>query len=134
MPFAPLHVGLSVADIDESIGWYREHLGFEVVSREYIAPLKCDVCFLSNGIFAIELFRHDETVALPPERREPDSDIQTQGTKHICYACDDVASFVETLKRKGADVVFGPRKMNEDVIAYVRDNNGILIEFIQKPA
>ena len=29
----PLHVGLSVSDVDASIQWYRDNLGFELIGR-----------------------------------------------------------------------------------------------------
>jgi methylmalonyl-CoA/ethylmalonyl-CoA epimerase len=128
----PLHVGISVSNIEESISWYREMLGFEMVRQEYVEPLKCKIAFIRNGNFEIELFQHDETIALPKERLHPNSDIQTQGTKHICFANDNVPEFAETLKTKGADIALGPLHMGADAVLYIRDNNGTLIEFIQK--
>lgn len=128
----PLHVGISVADIEESITWYKEILGFELLSQTYAVPLKCKVAFLRNSSFEIELFQHDETIALPKDRMNPNTDIQTQGTKHICFTNNNVPELVETLKSKGVDVVFGPLNMGTDVVAYIRDNNGTLIEFLQK--
>jgi methylmalonyl-CoA/ethylmalonyl-CoA epimerase len=132
MKCVPLHIGISVADIEKSRDWYREKLGFELLSQTYAAPLKCKVAFLGNGNFEIELFQHDDTIALPKERLHPNTDIQTQGTKHICFTNDNVPELVEGLKNKGVDIVMGPLNMGTDVVAYIRDNNGTLIEFIQK--
>lgn len=128
----PLHCGISVADMQASIDWYRSMLGFELVSRDQVDMLKCEVAFLKMGDFELELFCHRETIPLPPDRREPNKDIQTQGIKHVCYAVADVAALLEDLRSKGADIVFGPMEMEGTLIGFIRDNTGNLIEFMQK--
>jgi methylmalonyl-CoA/ethylmalonyl-CoA epimerase len=132
MKCTPLHVGISVADIEESQSWYREILGFETISQSYEPQLKCKIAFMRNGDFEIELFQHDDTISLPKERLYPNTDIQTQGTKHICFSNDNVPELVERLKDKGMDIAIGPINMGTDIVAFIRDNNGTLIEFIQK--
>jgi methylmalonyl-CoA/ethylmalonyl-CoA epimerase len=127
----PLHVGLSVADMQESIDWYHNILGFELLSRKKMEFLKCEVAFMKKGNFQIELFRHDDTICLPADRREPNKDIQTQGTKHICYEVEDVSKLLEELRAKGVDIVMGPNKMEETLMGFIHDNTGNLIEFIQ---
>jgi len=129
----PLHCGISVADMQESIDWYVHMLGFELVFRKDIEVLHCEVAFLKMGDFEIELFCHHNTIPLPPDRREPDKDIQTQGIKHLCYEVDDIATLLNDLRTKGADVVFGPREMEGTLMGFIRDNTGNLIEFMQKP-
>lgn len=128
----PLHVGISVRDMEESMKWYQEMLGFEMVSSKYMPPLKSVVTFMRHGDFEIELFAHDETKGVPVERLMPNSDIQTQGTKHICFAHEDVAALLENLKEKGVEIVLGPQIMEGEVMGFIHDPNGVLIEFIQK--
>lgn len=36
----PLHVGISVANMDESIQWYQEKLGFELMWCKAFSELK----------------------------------------------------------------------------------------------
>ena len=128
----PLHVGISVADIEASVKWYREFLGFETVYDTYMPPLKARLVFMRNGDFELELFEHDESIPLPPGRLLPNSDIQTQGTKHVCFAHPDVTSFLTDMKSRGVDVVLGPQVMPDGkTMGFIRDNNGTLIEFIQ---
>ncbi len=128
----PLHCGISVANMQESIDWYQNMLGFELVSRQQVEMLKCEVAFLKMGDFELELFCHRETIPLPADRREPNKDIQTQGIKHVCYAVENVAQLLEALRSKGADIVFGPLEMEGTLIGFIRDNTGNLIEFMQK--
>lgn len=132
IPIKPLHVGISVADMEASIAWYREFLGFEVVYDAYMPPLKARIAFISNGDFELELFLHDDSIPLPPERLMPNSDIQTQGTKHVCFAHPDVNGFLTDLKARGVEVVLGPQVMPDGkTMGFIHDNNGTLIEFIQ---
>ena len=119
----PLHCGISVADMQASIDWYTEMLGFKLKSRQQVEMLKCEVAFLEMGDFELELFCHQETIALPPERREPNKDIQTQGIKHLCYAVEDVSKLLDDLRSKGADIVFGPMEMEGTLIGFVRGGN-----------
>jgi len=128
----PLHVGISVSDIEASAKWYKEFLGFETVYDTYMPPLKARLVFIRNGDFELELFQHDESIPLPPERLQPNSDIQTQGTKHVCFAHPDVKGLLTDLKSRGVDVVLGPQVMPDgNTMGFIQDNNGTLIEFIQ---
>lgn len=126
-----LHAGISVVNMDEAIVWYRKNLGFEVVSDAYIPPLKCRVVFISNGDFEIELFEHDEKKPIPDERLAPNSDIQTVGTKHIAFRVNNMESIKEEFLQNGVDIAHEVR-MGTDHVLFIRDNSGVLIEFIQK--
>lgn len=130
--FKPLHCGISVANMQESIAWYTKMLGCELLWCKKIDMLNCEVAFLRMGDFEIELFRHHNTLPLPPDRREPNKDIQTQGIKHVCYAVEDITTLLTDLRAKGVDVVFGPNQMEGTLMGFIRDNTGNLIEFIQK--
>lgn len=134
MDIRPLHVGVSVADMDASIAWYREMLGFALLRREQAPPLKSEIAFLRNGDFEIELFRHEETRPLPGERRAPNTDIATQGTKHICFAAADFEGTVRALREKDADFALEPILMGEDRVCFIRDPSGVLIELMSVPA
>ena len=81
----PIHQGISVPDADASAAWYREMFGFEPVSDEVVEALGCRIVFLRLGSFELELFQYlgADRKALPPERREPNEDIKTCGTKHV---------------------------------------------------
>ncbi len=128
----PLHCGISVSNIQESIKWYRNMLDFELVSCKDMTELNSLVAFIRHGDFEIELFEHHNTIPLPIERVVPNSDIQIQGTKHICFQVDDIVLLFERLDKKGADIVMGPQSMENALMGFIHDNNGTLIEFIQK--
>jgi len=129
----PAHCVISVADMQESIEWYEKMLGFELLFRDYVPPLECDVAFLKMGDFGIKLFQHRDTVPSPLAKVEPSKDLQIQGLKHICYSVEDIFTIFNDLSSKGVEIVSGPALMPDGVtIGFIRDNSGNLIEMAQR--
>jgi methylmalonyl-CoA/ethylmalonyl-CoA epimerase len=128
----PLHVGISVPDIDASIAWYEQMLGFRLVSDTYFDQLPARIAFLELGGFSIELFEVPGAAQMPADRRVPNLDIRTHGTKHVAYAVEDLTGLMGSLKYKGVDVAMDVFPMEGDLVAFIRDNAGNLIELIQQ--
>ena len=126
------HGGLSVPDLNASIAWWKNVLGFEVERRFFIATIPAEVAMLRNGPLHIELFMVPGAKALPPERREPDTDVRTHGNKHVSFAVDNAAGFAAELKRRGADIVW-VKVMPHGSNIFIRDNAGNLLEFVEEP-
>ena len=126
------HGGLSVPDLEAAIAWWRAVLGFEVVKRFAIPAIPATVAMLRNGPLHIELFEVAGAKPLPEERRQPDSDLQTHGNKHISFAVHNVREFAAELARRGADIVW-VKEMPHGANIFIRDNAGNLIEFVQEP-
>jgi catechol 2,3-dioxygenase-like lactoylglutathione lyase family enzyme len=126
------HGGISVPDLDASIEWWRQVLGFEVEVRFPIPAIPADVAMLVNGPLHIELFQVAGAKPLPHERREPDTDLCTHGNKHVSFVVENVRQFAEELRRRGADIVW-VRDMKHGSNIFIRDNAGNLIEFVQGP-
>lgn len=130
----PDHVGLSVADLESSIAWYCDNLGFELL-RVVDIPEAEDagrVALLENGDFIIELFCLPSAVPLPDDRRYPTTDILTHGVKHVAYAVPDLDAFMADLKAKDADVVWDIAIHDGTRCAFVRDNTGNLVELVER--
>ena len=127
-----LHTGISVSDMDTSVTWYEENLGFHVISDEYAPPLRARIVFLRRDDldYELELFQYDNPLPMPEDRRIPNSDIQTVGTKHVAFLVNNMASLKENFLRNGVDIAHEV-SMGSDAVMFVRDCDGILIEFIQ---
>lgn len=126
------HGALSVPDLEASIRWYQDVLGFEVERRGFLPPVPADVAFLKRGALRLELFQPKDGHPLPPERREPDVDLRTHGTKHVCFAVRDITEAEQAMRRHNVDIVF-VKHMPTTSVMFVRDNSGILVEFYQAP-
>ena len=130
MSYKVLHVGISVGNMEESLKWYEENLGFKLVKDDYIPPLGARICFIQNGDFQIELFRYDEPKPIPADRLTPNTDLQTIGTKHVAFEVPDMKAIKEKFLANGVDIAHEVMMEGNNVM-FVRDNSGVLIELIQ---
>lgn len=130
MALKPLHVGISVGDMGQSLDWYKKNLDFELVKDDYVSPLGARICFIQNGDFQVELFRYDEPKPIPADRLTPNTDLQTIGTKHVAFEVADMKALKEKFVANGVDIAHEVMMEGNNVM-FVRDNSGVLIEFIQ---
>jgi catechol 2,3-dioxygenase-like lactoylglutathione lyase family enzyme len=134
MNIRPDHVGISVADLEASVAWYRDMLGFELLRELEIPDGHGRVALIKNGTFIAELFCVPGAAPLPEDRRHPATDLLTHGIKHLAYAVADIDSLMSGLKAKGVDVVWDIMVHDGDRCAFVLDNSGNLVEFVERPS
>ena len=127
----PLHVGISVKNMELSLEWYEKNLGFKCTKDDYVPPLKARICFIEKDGFELELFQYDEPKPIPEDRKTPNSDLQTIGTKHVAFLTDDMKALKEGFVAKGVDIAHEV-SMEGNAVMFIRDLDGVLIEFIQK--
>lgn len=126
-----LHTGISVYCMEDSIAWYEKNLGFQVKKDGgFIPPLRARVVFLEKDGYEIELFEFEQPIPLPEERLNPNTDLQTVGTKHVAFQTDDMDALKKRFVDNGVDIAF-ECCMDGETVMFVRDCNGVLIEFIQ---
>lgn len=125
-----IHVGISVLNMEHTLQWYHDNLGFELVKDNYVPPLRARVCFIRKDDFELELFEYDCPNPVPEDRLMPDSDLQTVGTKHVAFETDDMDVLKEKMLTNGVDIAHEVI-MEGSRVMFVRDNSGVLIEFIQ---
>ena len=130
----PHHVGISVANLKESIAWYEKHLDCSLESEYDFPMIKAKIAFVKMGNFRIELFEHYDTRSLADHRKHPLTDIQYQGTLHICFHMESgLEDQFKKFEQEGVDIVMGPMLSppKDAMIGFIRDNTGNLIELIQ---
>jgi methylmalonyl-CoA/ethylmalonyl-CoA epimerase len=128
------HVALSVPNFEETIQWYQEKLGFKVTLRRKLSQLSTQQAFLELNGFSIEIFARQNSVRtqLPPPT-VPD-DLLVQGYKHIALVVDDLDAAAAEFKRRKIEFLWEPR-VDKDLrlkLCFIKDNNGNLIEIVQK--
>ena len=121
-----------MADLEASIAWYADMLGF-AVDRVVDAPGDTGrVALVRNGDFILELFCIPGAAALPEERRHPGyrfADARDQARR---VRRPRPRALMEHLRAKGVDVVWDVVLHDNTLCAFVRDNSGNLVEFVER--
>jgi methylmalonyl-CoA/ethylmalonyl-CoA epimerase len=126
------HVAISVANVEESIAWYKKMFGFEEVLRMNQGENNAMVvAHIRRGNCYIELFQVAGSKPLPEYRRDPTADLGVQGFKHMAFEVSDVSDATKKLKAKGAEIALGPVDTAGVAFVFIRDNSGNTFELIQ---
>jgi len=120
---------MSVPDVQASSRWYSEKLGVHVVMQ----PPKQDkiaVVVLEGGGLIVELIQKDDAMPLPQVAPRIDDNTLVHGIFKAGAIIADFDRTVETLRKRGVEVAFGPYPARPDQRANViiRDNGGNLIQ------
>ena len=124
------HVGMSVSDLEEAVEWFDRVLGFKLDRRAEMAG--CQIAFIKNDDFSIELFQHPEARPASSERSVPNEDIKTLGTKHVCFVVPDLDAMLGHFAANNVNVALGPLTAPDGYkVAFIHGPDKVLIEFIQ---
>jgi lactoylglutathione lyase len=138
------HVGLTVRNLERSVGFYRDLLGCSVVMQQektggYLAEIvgypgasvKMAHLRAPSGELIIELFEY-----VDPRSIDADLEPAKVGNAHVCFLLPDLDAVHERLA--GHDVVFlsPPVTIDTGVNAggkglYLRDPDGITLELFE---
>ena len=125
------HVGIAVADLDESIERYRAALGAELVHRAVNEKEGLEAAFLRTGEGEVELMtatRPESPVGKFLAKRGP-------GLHHVAYGVSDIAAALADARAAGLELIDSePRMgMHGTLIAFVhpRSLGGVLTELVQ---
>lgn len=139
----PHHTGIQVADLERSLGFYRDILGFEVVFQwnpqaEYIrtitgypgADIHAAILRLPKSDVFLEILEYRNVDRAPVDTRTANP-----GTAHLAFFVDDCDALYEELTAKGVPAVsppvtptIGPNTGGRAV--YMIDPDGIRVELI----
>jgi methylmalonyl-CoA/ethylmalonyl-CoA epimerase len=95
------HIGIAVANLDETIRRFEAVLGIKCSSRQTVASSKVDVAVFEVGDTKIELIT-------PAVEGSPVAKFLAQrgdGIHHVCLKVKDIAACLEELKGKGVDLI-----------------------------
>jgi methylmalonyl-CoA/ethylmalonyl-CoA epimerase len=126
------HVGISVPNVEESVAWYKNMLGFEEVTRmTQNGTPNMTIAHIRRGNCYIELFQVEGAKPLPDYRRDPTADLGVHGFKHMGLLVKDVHAAVKELKAKGVEIAMGPVDTPGVAFVFIRDNSGNALELIE---
>lgn len=142
---AVVHTGITVRDLDASITFWRDVLGFEVLHRLELSGEFAEqitgvddahflVAVLAGGGHRIELLQY----LRPAERGHVSPRPCDIGSFHVAVNVDDLDSAAEACAQRGWKLVGKPQTGVEGPLvgsrfAYLRDRDGSIIELIQYP-
>ena len=144
---APHHFSIADTDMDQAIEWYTSVLGFETEVRFHVAGIPADGAFLRRPELRLELWCAAGVAPVPQERRTPNQDLKTSGTKHIAFSVADLQARLADLVNYGVDIAAIQRNRGEPMAPesnplapgrppvfalFIRDPFGTLIELIDR--
>ncbi|MDX6540275.1 MAG: hypothetical protein QOI71_1885 [Gaiellales bacterium] len=137
-----LHVGLTVADADRSIAFYRDGFGFEVLSERVavrgwveaavgVPNLTLRIVHLHGHGYNLELLEYESPRGARRARSFNDA-----GSAHLCFVSDDIDADLERLIASGAERIAPPQTIaggpnDGGRVTYVKDPDGNGVELHQ---
>jgi len=120
-PFVKIdHVTVQVEDIERSVKFYKEKLGFELDHGDPNSGSK--YCSIKSGGVMLELYGLGKKPAQPPEKGEV-------GVNHIALKVEDINEAYAELQKRGISfhipLFFQPNSGRW--IAFFRDPDGIVL-------
>ena len=123
-----LHTMLRVNNLDESVEFYKNFFGMQLLRKHDFPEGKFSLAFIGSGN------EQDHTVIELTHNWDTSSYDLGNGYGHIAIEVDDAYKVCEEIKSKGGKVVreAGPMMHGTTVIAFIEDPNGYKVELIQK--
>ena len=139
------HTSFTVSDLDRSLAYFCDVLGFELLNRSPRDPAfielvvaipgaDIEVAYVQAPGHRLELIQYRG----PDGRRRVESRPCDAGFAHVAFDVDDIDAVIAASKDAGVlplgppqDLDRGPNKGGR--VVYTRDADGITIEFIQPP-
>jgi lactoylglutathione lyase len=119
------HISLYVNDMDKAVEFYTKILGMKLIKRRGETKQdKAERAFLASndGIYRIEL-------TLPKSKEN-----RLERLDHIAFYVKDLDNTIDWLKQQGIPIITGPIDVITSGIriAFIKDNEGTLIELIER--
>ena len=123
-----LHVCIAVKNLDTSIEWYCQVLGFNVLQQKNFPELSARMVYLESQGVEIELVESKNIKSF--ERSAPPiAHLGIQGISQLSFRVNDLSTTMEQLKGFAIDILFGPVDAQELKLKaiFIRDNEGNII-------
>ncbi len=105
-----------VKDMDESIKFYTEVMGFEIDSKYDLGPAGAITLLKGEGDAMIEIIKNP---------------VDEPGLFSIGMDVEDLNNTIKELKSKGAKITMEPTPITVGILAFLEDPNGVRIALIQ---
>lgn len=133
----PYLIALSVRDVDQAVGWYQDHLGFERYKSMDLPDYGMRIAFLEHNGFKLELIEKQNSLPLKERLPDLEDEIFVHGYKKLAFCVQDVEALAARLKAAGVKFLFDVSEDETDPERRVKwcmvtDPDGNWIQFFQK--
>ncbi len=140
------HTGITVSDLDNAIGYFRDALGLAVS-----APILCrgelfeqvtgvpgcviDICYVTAPGHTIELLCYSS----PPGKASSGLRPCDSGHLHLCFEVDDIDAVITAGRRYGFEPVNPVQLVRQGAragarVIYTRGPDNLIVELMELPA
>ena len=139
------HTGITVSNLERSLAFWRDVLGFELSHRPHqsgklaseitgVAGAEISIAVLKGYGHKIELLEY----LAPPDRKRVDLRPCDVGSVHVAFTVDNLDAILSTIARAGWKAAGKPQTLTVGPnagkrVIYVRDPDGTTIEFMETP-
>lgn len=123
------HTGITVADIDGAVDWYRTNFGFEETRRFDKPELELKGATMQLGEDYLELLQPYAPAPVTGANGSLVALLKTPGVNHLALNVDDVTGAYDRLRENGVEFV---TELLESRYFFCRDPFGSLIEVKQR--
>src|ERR1044072_8269816 len=139
------HTGITVANLERSLAFWRDVLGFELSHRpHHTGDLAAEVAGVPGAEIAIAVLKgYGHKIELleylsPADRKRVDVRPCDVGSLHVAFTVDNLDAVLNAIAASGWTPAGKPQTLKSGPnagkrVVYVRDPDGTIIEFMQPP-
>jgi glyoxylase I family protein len=137
--FTVSHIGICVSDLDKSLRFYCDGLGFTQAERHAIGNEYADALEVGREVVLTSQFIRREGMAIeilhyesPSPFGSPSASRGQLGLTHLSFYVTDLDAAVERLVSCGGTLLDGTRTKQEGIeLLFVADPDGVRVELMQ---
>jgi catechol 2,3-dioxygenase-like lactoylglutathione lyase family enzyme len=139
------HTGITVANLERSLAFWRDVLGFELSHRPHqTGVLASEITGVNGAEISIAVLKgYGHKIELleylaPPDRQHLRPRPCDVGSVHVAFVVDNLDAVLERIAAAGWKAAGNPQTLKSGPnagkrVVYVRDPDGSTIEFMQPP-
>ena len=129
------HIGIITNDLQKSVEFYTDVLGFSISAKIEMDEVGLSAIFIEKNGSRIELMGYRGAI---PKRSEGIEIIMGGSSipinDHITFSVDDIGATAMEFKEKGVEFCTEPIQLEGGMkLASFKDPNGVMIELVEHP-